>query len=141
MYQRPYRVDLEHRGHSTVKEYSTGRSSPNPGVSALTPISFDAHPRFLSGGEDGTIRVWAITQVGSTLEATSEHLELSPTHPVRCLAYRPSDDQVFVCHTRHIYSAHLEAPKPPPAMRLSATPLQVHVHPQNPQVVILEVST
>ena len=143
--QRPFRVDISHRGHTAVVERPhTGKSSPNPGISAMAVVpATNRHRRFLSGGRDGTVRLWTLTgDKGRNLQATSTHLPFSPHQSVRCLAYRSSDNRVFVGHARHISSAHVEAPKPAaPAPVLSAAPLQVHVHPQDPQVVLVEVRT
>lgn len=139
--QRPYRVDLKHRGHTTVHEHRcAGPSSPNPGISSLATISVEPYRRFLTGGGDGTVRMWTLVQ-GPSMDATSTHLCLSPTHPLTCLAYRPLDDHVFMCHAKNICFAHVEATKAPRPTPLSASPEQIHVHPQNPQVLILEVCT
>lgn len=123
----------------------TGTSSPNPGISSMAAMSADNRHRFLSGGGDGTVRIWTLSRdsdQGRNLRAASEHLAFSPRHPVRCLAYRSFDKSVFVCHTRHIFMAHLEIPRPATmAHELSAAPQQVHIHPQNPHVVALEVRT
>lgn len=106
----------------------------------MAAMPVEHNRRFLTGGGDGTVRMWTVAQ-GHDLDATSIHLSVSPNHLLQCLAYRPSDNRVFMSHTRHIYSAHLEASKAPTPMLLSACPLQVHIHPDNPQVVILEVCT
>lgn len=96
--------------------------------------------RFLSGGGDGTIRMWTLTRSqGHNVEGTSTYLSLSPDLSIRCLAYQVSTDQVFVGHSSHISCANLESPKAPKPTLLSAPPHQIHIHPQAPQVVILEV--
>ena len=143
--QRPYRVDLVHKGHTTVIEHRhAGTSSPNPGISVLAPLPAAAggQRRFLSGGHDGTVRMWDLTQgQGRNLQATSAYLSLSPGEAIGCLAYRQSSDEVLAGHARHISRATLGAYKAPRPVLLSAPPQQIHIHPQNPHVVILEVRT
>lgn len=138
---RPRHVDLTHRGHTTVVEHHTGTSSPNPGISALAAMPADGRSRrFLSGGGDGTVRLWTLSGEGHDgLQAGSAPLELSPRQPVRGLAFRASDGAVLVGHARHVSVAPLEAPTRATPALLSAAPLQVHVHPQNPRVVLIEV--
>lgn len=108
----------------------------------MASMPIDRHRRFLTGGGDGTIRIWTIADGGDRgLQASSKHLSISPNHLLGCLAYRPSDHRVFVCHGRRIFDARLEDPSPPPAVEVSAEPQQVHIHPQHPNVVLLEVRT
>lgn len=111
---------------------------PNPGIACLASIPGHER-RFLSGGYDGTIRSWRLSSEHPT-SAKSKHLDLSPEQPVRCIAYRGATTDVFAAHTKHLYVAALEAPKSAKPYLLSAEPQQIHVHPHNANIIVLEVS-
>lgn len=97
--------------------------------------------RFLSGGEDGTIQLWSLAYSAGSFTAQSRALGIRHTQQIRCVAYDSVKSQVLSCYSRSISIAHLEAPKTPTPIVLSADAQQCHVHPQNPAVIILEVSS
>lgn len=142
--QRPYQIDIGHRGHTTDIERREhwDPAVPNPDVAAMAAMAHEHYRRFLTSERNGrAVRMWTVDGQGRDLEATSVGLPFSPKHPVGCLAYRKVDDCVFMCHQRHIYSARVEDTKASEPKLLSAMPRQVHIHPQNPNIVILEVRT
>ena len=110
-------------------------------LATMSP-STDGRPRFLSGGHDGTVRMWTLTQdQGRNMLATSHYLSLSPHEAVGALAYQQHNDQVLVCYSRSISCAKLGAANKAKPTLLSAPPQQIHLRPDDPEIVILEVST
>ncbi|PSR73620.1 hypothetical protein PHLCEN_2v10539 [Hermanssonia centrifuga] len=133
----PQRLDLQTRGHNTVFEHRrTGKSSQNPGISALAAMP--QHPvRFLSGGGDGTIQLWTMSHP-HPYSASIQSLGFAHSGPIRCLAYRSSDNQVFSCFHKRIHAADIKASRASDPIRLTAAAQQIHVHPQDPSIIVLE---
>ncbi|TFY69934.1 hypothetical protein EVJ58_g151 [Rhodofomes roseus] len=137
---RPRRVDLAYRAHNTVQENRTlGTSHPNPGISALASCN-GLRLRFLSGGHDGTVHLWTLTNMDDVYEADSRRLNLRQPRRCQALAYRNVDETVFSCAGTSVYAVNISAQRAQDAVRVSdGQILQIHVHPQNPHVIILEV--
>ena len=132
-------MDLAHRGHSVVHEHPVTRtSSLNPGVSALAVLDKDRR-QFLTGGGDGSIRIWTMKGVDAGQEATSRELTATYHQPVECLAFSRKDQRVLHARSKRIHSTDLVRFKCEILGLLSAEPLQIHIHPHDPFVVILEV--
>ncbi|GBE79292.1 hypothetical protein SCP_0204900 [Sparassis crispa] len=137
--QRPRRINLSHRAHNTVQETPTaGVSQLNRGISALAPVN-GHRLRFLSGGHDKTVHLWTVTHNGENYTARSERLNISHSHPVHALAYRAFDETVLSCAGTCIHTTKLSAHRGHDPSQVSGNILQVHVHPQAPHLIILEV--
>ncbi|KAI0939459.1 hypothetical protein AcV5_010419 [Taiwanofungus camphoratus] len=138
--QPPRRMDLSHKAHSTVQESrTTGIAHPNPGISALAPVE-GAGLRFLSGGHDKTLQIWTLKQSIGKYIARSQRLKIIHSQRVQAIAYRAHDQSVFSCAGTHISTMQLSAHVVPDPIRVSdGRILQIHVHPQAPNLVILEV--
>ncbi|KAI0676855.1 hypothetical protein C8Q78DRAFT_50626 [Trametes maxima] len=118
--QRPCRIDLTYKAHSTVIENRTaGTSHPNPGIASLAPLASD---RFLSGGHDKTVRLWTVTR-----------------NDDRALAYSTWNSAVYSAAGDYIATTELNARAPTEPVRVSGKITQVHVHPQDRRLVILEI--
>ena len=138
---QPHRIDLAHRAHNTVQENAqSGTSRPNSGISTLAPLD-GPQLRFLSGGFDTTIHLWTLIHTGNGCTARSKRLDVRQLQGVQSLAYRSVDNTLLSCGGSSIYCADISAYQQPKPIKVAdGRLLQVHVHPQNPQVVILEVS-
>ncbi|KAH9938391.1 uncharacterized protein B0H18DRAFT_13198 [Fomitopsis serialis] len=138
--RQPRRVDLAHRAHSTVQENrNLGTSRPNPGISALAPCD-GSRLQFLSGGEDRAVHLWTLRNTDGGYKASSCRLNVPQFQKVQALAYRSADETVFSCGGTSISEVKISARYAPDPIRVSdGRILQIHVHPQDPQVVILEV--
>ncbi|KAH9894261.1 hypothetical protein C8Q73DRAFT_790821 [Cubamyces lactineus] len=141
--QRPYRIDLTHRGHSTVVENRTaGTSYPNPGVACLAPVASDS---FLSGGHDKTVRHWKVTLNGgqraerAAFSASSVRVPIEHMQPVQALAYSSWNNAIYSAAGDRIATARLDARAPSEPARVSGKVTQVHVHPQDPRLIALEI--
>ncbi|KAI0370285.1 hypothetical protein BV20DRAFT_1113275 [Pilatotrama ljubarskyi] len=141
--QRPRRIDLSYRAHSTVIEKRfAGTSHPNPGIACLAPVTSDS---FLSGGHDKTVRHWKVTrtqgQSGNCAEfsAGSVRIPMEHSHAIQALAYSEWNNAVYSGSGERIATTRLDAPAPSESVRVSGRINQVHVHPQDPRLIALEV--
>ncbi|KAJ8501439.1 hypothetical protein ONZ51_g606 [Trametes cubensis] len=141
--QRPYRIDLTHRGHSTVVENRTaGTSYPNPGIACLAPVGSDS---FLSGGHDKTVRHWKVTPNGGQREeraafsASSVRVPIEHMQSVQALAYSSWNNAIYAAAGDRIATARLDSRAPSEPARVSGRVTQVHVHPQDPRLIALEI--
>lgn len=122
-----------------MHEHRVGRtSSLNPGVSALAVLDKDRR-QFLTGGGDGSIRIWTMKGSLASLRATSQELTATYHQPIDCLAFNRKDQRVLHAKSKRIHSTDLVSLKSEILGLLSAEPLQIEVHPHDPFVVILEV--
>ncbi|KAI0092792.1 hypothetical protein BDY19DRAFT_507415 [Irpex rosettiformis] len=105
-------VDLAHRGHSTVVEHKVkGTSSKNPGIYTLAALSHSTR-QFLSGGGDGTIRLWTLrTGRRGEMTGTSTHLWEDYFLPIRCVAYTHASGKVLFGSSKSIYTRDLSGAK------------------------------
>ncbi|KZT12991.1 uncharacterized protein LAESUDRAFT_690047 [Laetiporus sulphureus 93-53] len=138
--QIPRRIDLAYRAHSTVQESTSEQAAlPILGLSALAPFG-GSSLRFLSGGFDKSIHVWTLKRAVDSYTANSHRLKITHSQRVQSLAYRPHDEMVFSCAGTLIYQTNITAKIAPDPIRVSdGRILQVHIHPQAPKVVVLEV--
>lgn len=135
----PRRVDLQHRGHTVVHEHRLGGpSSPNPGIFSLA-TTFNQRRKFFTGGGDGSIRLWTLREDGDEMKASSKLLSTTYFQPVRCLAFSHHSSRLLHASSKCIYFDSMESQKFEKSGLLSAEPQQIHIHPQAPSVVILEV--
>ena len=138
--RHPKRYDIEHRAHSIVHEpRGSGASSPNLGISSMCIFDSVSH-RFLSGGMDGRVYLWSVSRSNGAYSASSRKLTVDHPYPIRCVAYNEPNSQLFACYNSYIHVADPEVSRATAPIFLSSKPQQIHIHPQNPAVVILEVS-
>lgn len=123
-----------------VEHKVKGTASKNPGISTLAPLSHSSR-QFLSGGGDGTIRLWTLRAGRSgEMTGTSTHLWEDYFPPIRCAAYTHASGKVLFASSKSIYTRDLSGTKSSEDLvTLSAVPRQIHIHSDNPSVVILEV--
>ena len=141
--QTPYRIDLSFKAHSTVIEYpATGKSYSNPGIACLAPVS---HHSFLSGGYDKTVQCWRIarqsdrSQNHASFSASATRIPTEHTQSVHALAYGAWNDTVYSAASDRIVTTKLSALAPSEPERVSGKVTQIHVHPQDPRLIALEV--
>ncbi|CCM01700.1 uncharacterized protein FIBRA_03764 [Fibroporia radiculosa] len=92
------------------------------------------------GGHDKTICLWTVKQSAGHFSARSTQLRITHSQPVNTLAYRTHDQTVFSGAGRFISVLDINTYKAPDPMRVSDGAIfQIHIHPQDPRIVILEV--
>ena len=117
-----------------------GTSRPNSGISTLAPLD-GPQLRFLSGGFDTTIHLWTLRHTDDGYITRSKRLGVRQLQGVQSLAYRSVDNALLSCGGSSIYSTDISAHQQPQPVKVSdGRLLQIHIHPQNPRVVVLEVS-
>ncbi len=142
--QRPSRIDLSHKAHSTVIENrALGKSYPNPGIACLAPVARDT---FLSGGHDKTVHRWTIARSSRNgdrggFSARSVRIPTDHTHSVQALAYCAWSNMVYSAAGDRISTTKLAALAHTEPERVSGKVTQVHVHPQDPRLIALEVGS
>ncbi|KAI0829442.1 hypothetical protein BC628DRAFT_1417164 [Trametes gibbosa] len=141
--QRPRRIDLTYRAHSTVIENrASGTSFPNPGIACLAPVADDS---FLSGGHDKTVRYWKVTRNHgknanrAAYLAGSERIPTQHGQAVQALAYSSWNNTIYSTSGDFIATTRLDARAPVEPVRVSGKVNQVHVHPQDPRLIALEI--
>ncbi|KAI0650011.1 hypothetical protein C8Q79DRAFT_941915 [Trametes meyenii] len=138
--QPPRRIDLTYKAHSTVIENRTaGISQPNPGIASIAPLVGD---RFLSGGHDKTVRLWTVTRNddrGAPFSAHSVRIPTQHVQAVQALACSSRNSVIYSAAGDWIATTNLDARAPTEPVRVSGKITQVHVHPQYPHFVILEI--
>ncbi|PIL36763.1 hypothetical protein GSI_00453 [Ganoderma sinense ZZ0214-1] len=141
--QRPCRVDLNHKAHSTVIENrSAGRAYPNRGIACLAPVAAD---RFLSGGHDKYVYHWKLERANHRGKnrggywATSERIPTEHSQPVQALAFCAWNEMVYSAAGDRVSMTNLGAIAAADPERVSGKVTQVHVHPQDPRLIALEV--
>ena len=117
-----------------------GTASKNPGITMLAALSDGTH-RFISSGGDGTIRLWTLqTGRNGEMTGTSKHLWEDYFPPISCVAYTHASRKVLCTSAKTIYSRDISGTKSSEERVALSTPIrQIHVHSENPSVVILEV--
>ena len=137
--QRPCRIDITYKAHSTVIESRTiGKSYPNRGIACLAPVARDS---FLSGGHDKTVHHWKLSRCGARggFSARSVRIPTSHTQPVQALAYSAWNESVYSAAGDYVSTTRLAALAHTEPERVSGKITQVHVHPQDPRLIALEV--
>ncbi|KAL7282112.1 hypothetical protein ACG7TL_003581 [Trametes sanguinea] len=141
--QRPRRIDLTYKAHSTVIENRVAATSyPNPGIACLAPVSSDS---FLSGGYDKTVRHWKVTPDPgqsawrAAYSAGSGRLPTDHMQAVQALAFSSWNNAVYSAAGDRIATTRLDARAPAEPVRVSGKITQVHVHPQDPRLIALEI--
>ncbi|KAM5535634.1 hypothetical protein V8D89_010621 [Ganoderma adspersum] len=141
--QRPCRVDLNHKAHSTVIENrSAGRAYPNRGIACLAPVTADS---FLSGGHDKYVYHWKLGRANhrgknrSGYWASSERIPTGHSQPVQALAFCAWNEIVYSAAGDRVSMTKLGAFAAADPERVSGKVTQVHVHPQDPRLIALEM--
>lgn len=89
-----------------------------------------------------TVHLWTLRNTDDGFQARSKRLRVRQLQGVQSLAYRSVDNTLLSCGGSSIYSADISADQQPKPIKVSdGRLLQIHIHPQNPHVVILEVSS
>lgn len=136
--QRPCRIDLAHKAHSTVIEYrSTGTSSPNRGIACLTPVEDES---FLSGGHDRMVYLWKVIRTPQKLSATSRRVLTDHNHSIRALAYSGANSTVYAAAGEDIMETNLDASTSIGKYHIGAKVTQIHTYPEARSLIALEVS-
>ena len=120
-----------------------GRAYPNRGISCLAPV---ADGSFLSGGHDKFVYRWKLERAngrkkdsggyfGNSVRIPTEH-----SQSVQAIAFCPWNDTVYSAAGDRIAMTKLGALAHAESERVSGKVTQVHVHPQDPRLIALEVS-
>ncbi|KAH9951765.1 hypothetical protein B0H21DRAFT_717413 [Amylocystis lapponica] len=134
----PRRFNIRHRAHTIIHENRvTGSAHPYRGVSVLAPLS---ETRFLSGGHDKTVHLWTVMPTAEGFAAKSQRLNIEHSRCVQALAYRAHDNSVLSASGECVSTMRLSSHLPPDPIRVSGRVLHIHVHPQAPHFVVLEVA-
>lgn len=132
----PKSVDLKHRPHASGRNSST--IAKTFGISCIAPVQDGpTNLRFVSGGYDKLIQLWTVEHDGSTPRSTK--LPLFHNSFVQALAYRAVDRCLMSSAGVNIYRMDLQHSHRQKMSRLSNPIHHIHVHPQEPDITILEV--
>ncbi|OCH88313.1 hypothetical protein OBBRIDRAFT_734658 [Obba rivulosa] len=77
--------------------------------------------------------------MGQSYSARSKRLDVLHSRSVQAVAYRASDQAVLSSAGVHIRTTQISAVRASEPIRMSSSVTQVHVHPQAPHLVLLEV--
>jgi WD40 repeat protein len=94
--------------------------------------------RFASGGYDKRVHLWTVADDGSPPVSTS--VPVVHNSVVQALVYRPSDHCLMSGAGSLIYRTDLRHTHRPKIFRLSNVVHHIHIHPQEPNLAILEVN-
>ncbi|EPQ59589.1 hypothetical protein GLOTRDRAFT_91139 [Gloeophyllum trabeum ATCC 11539] len=133
--KKPTRIDLNHAAHDNVGRMR-GDTTCDARISCLSALASD-RLEFLSGGYDKRVVHWTIDD--SEIAAT-EALPIFHSGPVHALAYNGRNRAVFSSSGRTIYEMNLHKPTKTSPIRKSTPVRHIHVHAQDPNLVLLEFS-
>ena len=125
-----------------IENRSLGRAYPNRGIACLAPVACDS---FLSGGHDKMVHHWKIARGSDRKKgragwaASSVRIPMDHTQSVQALAYCGWNETVYSAAGDRIASTKLAALTHAESERVSGKITQVHVHPQDPRLIALEV--
>ncbi|KAI0751348.1 hypothetical protein C8Q80DRAFT_1156838 [Daedaleopsis nitida] len=141
--QRPHRIDLIYKAHSIVNENpSAGKSYPNRGIASLASVAPNS---FLSGGHDKTVHHWKLgrsrgrSKDRQSLSVSSVRIPTDHAQAVQALAYCGWNETVYSAAADRIATTKLTALAATEPERVSGKVTQVHVHPQDPRLIALEI--
>ncbi|KAH9943062.1 uncharacterized protein BXZ73DRAFT_74110 [Epithele typhae] len=146
--QRPFRIDLQHKAHTTVIENPfAGTSCLNRGITCLAPVEDHS---FLSGGYDKRLYLWKLAPTdprrapdgsGNAIgfSVTSTRVPTNHVQPVQALAYSAWNNVVYTAAGDRVAQTKVDAYSAGEAKRVSGKVHQVHVHPQERDLVLLEI--
>lgn len=110
----------------------------------MTPITsgmpVDDH-RIITGGYDKTLKIWQISTSDRKPVLTKVHsLIIEHNAAVSALAWRPSDNTLLSASSTKLWTCAISRETVSKPVELSNKPHNIHIHPTNPNVVMLEVS-
>ena len=113
-------------------------NSNNQAVSSLTPIE-DGQQRlwFASGGYDKRVYIWDCSERGRN--PVIKDVRFVHNSFVSALAYRKVDHCLLSAAGSRVYETNLGGMRPPKDTRLSNNIHQIHTHPQDPNLIFMEV--
>ncbi|EPT03562.1 hypothetical protein FOMPIDRAFT_1115295 [Fomitopsis schrenkii] len=86
-----------------------------------------------------TVHLWTLRHTDDGFQAHSRRLRVRHLQGVQSLAYRSIDNTLLSCGGSSIYSTDISVDQQTKPVKVTdGRLLQIHVHPQNPQVVVLE---
>lgn len=119
-----------------------GRAYPNRGISCLSPVAADS---FLSGGHDKYVYQWKFRRTNHRgknhggYRVSSVRIPTEHSQPVQALAFCAWNETAYSAAGDRISITKLGAISPTEPERVSGKVTQVHVHPQDPRLIALEV--
>lgn len=129
-------MNLNHRPHASGR--NSGHITKPGGISCIGFVQDGpTNLRFASGGHDKLIHLWTIEHDGSNPRSTK--LPLFHNSFVQALAYRSVDRCLMSNAGVNIYKMDLQHSHRQKMSRLSNPIYHIHVHPQEPDLTILEV--
>jgi WD40 repeat protein len=131
----PRVLDLSHKPHATLG--SSGTKTKH-GVSCVAPVQGNStNLRFASGGYDKRVYLWTVADDGSSPVSTS--VPIAHSSFVQALVYQPSDHCLMSGAGSRLHRTNLRHIHPSKDFRLSNVLHHIHIHPQEPNLTILEV--
>ncbi|KAA1466126.1 hypothetical protein DENSPDRAFT_13214 [Dentipellis sp. KUC8613] len=138
----PLRTNLSRLAHTTVNESLFAPAKRNRGISALAAVEGDDDAfKFVSGGFDGHIYLWSVQRRDDFVEPFRTRIEpcaMEHTSSVLSLAYRCSDGSLLSAAGKVLSNIPLKAPRAAKPVCMSDQVYQIHVHPQNENLILLE---
>ena len=129
------------QGGGKVFKLDLGRTPHNgTGVACITPMQSEGKSvRFLTGGYDKRIHLWEYNPWKHEIPAQVEALPFEHNAGVSGIAWRSSDEMVISASGNRIWSYSVSKGLLGRPDEISNPVHQVHLHPHNPNVAILEV--
>lgn len=113
-------------------------NSNNQAVSSLTPIEDEQQQsRFASGGYDKRVYIWDCSR--QWRNPVINDVKLVHNSFVSALAYRKVDRCLLSAAGSRVYETNLGHMRPAKDTRLSNNIHHIHVHPQDPNLIFMEV--
>ncbi|KAF7981616.1 hypothetical protein HWV62_32690 [Athelia sp. TMB] len=123
--EKPRQRDLKQRPHEN-------------GVSCIAALPYDpAYLRFITGGRDKKLCIWELEEGGQ--DPRLEPLPLLHNSMVQAISYRSIDQKILSGSGQNIYTTDLRTPQLIKTARLSNRIYNIHTHPQDANLSILEV--
>ena len=95
--------------------------------------------QFLSGGDDGSIRLRTLDSPERTYEGGSREVNASYSTEIQAIGFRTTDSMLFSGGGSWIYTTHLPSGRVERPVQLSNPLIQIHVNSSNESLVYLEV--
>ncbi|KZT26973.1 hypothetical protein NEOLEDRAFT_1240635 [Neolentinus lepideus HHB14362 ss-1] len=132
--KRPSRTDIIHTAHESIVCWRRDRTCDGR-ISCLGAMS--GHElNFFSGGYDKRVVHWKIDGSGN---ADTQGLPVYHSGPVHAIAYRGRDKTVLSSSGRNIYETNMDKAGKTKPVKKSTAIRHIHVHPQDPNLVVLEM--